>query len=148
MAHYHYDSDYLIEAFFDGGLEKILAEAEARLRPRAADYDVIAFMGVSGALVAPPLALRLGKPMAVVRKRAEESHSLRDAEGAVPGELGRVLVVDDFVRTGETVRRVQAGLEKQWGLEGGRVVAVYCYMGVNGAKLARQSDDSFPEVWS
>lgn len=70
-------------------------------------FDTIAFRGMSGALVAPTVALRLRKELIMVRK-GEPSHARYEVEGNAAAK--RVLIVDDFVSTGDTVREITKGV--------------------------------------
>lgn len=73
------------------------------------DYDAIAFQGMSGTLLAAPLALATGKTMIGVRKRVTP-HSRR----AVEGDRGarKYIIVDDCVSSGDTARRIIKAIEK------------------------------------
>lgn len=56
--------------------------------------------GTSGLLVGPALAAATGKNLFVARKDRAASHAYRKFDGV----LGRkVVIVDDFVQTGETL---------------------------------------------
>lgn len=68
-------------------------------------FDAIAFTGMSGALIAPPVSLKLGKPFIMVRKPYVSGHS----EWAVEGDYGAksYIILDDFMATGETVKRIR-----------------------------------------
>jgi len=66
-------------------------------------FDTIVFRGFSGAIVGPAVALRLGKSWALVRKVGDSSHSLRAVEGYI---LGKYVIIDDFIDTGETVNKI------------------------------------------
>lgn len=65
------------------------------------NFDSIAFMGMSGALVAPTIASRMNKELLMVRKKDEKRHSSFDVEGYSISK--RFVIVDDFVCSGETV---------------------------------------------
>jgi hypothetical protein len=59
---------------------------------------------MSGALVGPMLALRLGKGFIVCRKPQEESHG-----GSAEGSLscgGDYIIVDDFISSGATIHGI------------------------------------------
>jgi adenine/guanine phosphoribosyltransferase-like PRPP-binding protein len=72
------------------------------------DFDTIVSTGLSGALVVPYLARRLGKDFAIVRKPQDGTHDYR----SIAGRLGkRWLFVDDFISTGKTRKRVQKIVE-------------------------------------
>jgi hypothetical protein len=96
MSKYRVHSDYLYTTLDTPELAKLLADISSQLAP-------LSFTGVSGTLVAPPLALALNKGMIVVRK--EGSHSKQKVEGLM-GDGLRYLIVDDFMESGETVERI------------------------------------------
>jgi adenine/guanine phosphoribosyltransferase-like PRPP-binding protein len=75
------------------------------LEPHKDRFDAIAFRGMSGAMVAPAVAIKLGKPFILVRKRGDGSHSEHQVEGAVG--CSRYIIVDDLIASGETVRAIQ-----------------------------------------
>jgi hypothetical protein len=67
-------------------------------------FDAIAFSGMSGALIAPCVALRMNKEMIVVRKPtatgARDSHSDHWIEGDIAAR--NYIIVDDFIDSGRT----------------------------------------------
>lgn len=72
----------------------------AALTPHKDKFDSIVVRGISGLIVGAPVALRLNKPLVVVRKE-DGAHSSRPVE--TMGRMGRrLLFLDDFVSTGET----------------------------------------------
>lgn len=88
------DLSYLI-----GRFEKV-----AKKRAR---FDTIIGTGLSGAIVVPELARRLGLKWAIVRKQ-DGSHSPNKIEG----EIGKAwLFVDDFVDSGATQQFVMDAVE-------------------------------------
>jgi adenine/guanine phosphoribosyltransferase-like PRPP-binding protein len=68
-------------------------------------FDAIAFRGMSGALIAPPVALELGKTLIMVRKGSETCHSKKIVEGDKAAT--RYIIVDDFCASGETAMTIQ-----------------------------------------
>jgi len=70
---------------------------------RAYDFDAIAFRGLSGALIAPIIAMQMGKSLLAVRKD-EKTHSIHKVEGDISAR--RYIIVDDFIATGSTVRAI------------------------------------------
>jgi hypothetical protein len=66
--------------------------------------------GVSGQSIAWPLSYKLNIPVVVVRKDNEKAHS-----GTIvgQGELGRYVILDDFIAGGSTVRRIIDEIDKQ-----------------------------------
>lgn len=73
------------------------------LRKHRGEFDCIAFRGMSGALLAAPVASALGKNLILVRKD-EKRHSMYRVEGV--RSKTRYIIVDDFVSTGDTVRAI------------------------------------------
>jgi adenine/guanine phosphoribosyltransferase-like PRPP-binding protein len=65
-------------------------------------FKSIVCTGLSGVLVAPEVAARLGKPIVIVRKN-ESSHGKPVEKKQL---IGRYIVIDDFVETGSTIQRV------------------------------------------
>jgi adenine/guanine phosphoribosyltransferase-like PRPP-binding protein len=68
------------------------------------DFDAIAFRGMSGALLAPPLALKLDKSLLMVRKEDVNSHSGYPVEGDLAAM--RYVIVDDVVDSGLTLKKI------------------------------------------
>ena len=73
------------------------------------DFDVLVFRGFSGAIVGAPVALRLKKDWALVRKPQDASHTTNRIEGNV---WGRYIVIDDFIDTGATLRTIQDAVKE------------------------------------
>src|SRR6185312_11074657 len=71
---------------------------------RRFDFDAIAFRGMSGALVAPVLALNLNKTLILVRKPDDHHHGWDDIEGHKAAR--RYVILDDFVSSGDTIRAI------------------------------------------
>ena len=85
-------------------------------------YETIAFTGMSGAAVAYPVSLRLGKHLTNVRKQNDSSHYTDMDVSTLIGKFdnpwleGRAgfyedgvipyCIVDDFVETGETIKYI------------------------------------------
>ncbi len=77
------------------------------------EFDTIAFRGMSGALPAIPLALRLKKEFIFVRKDFEVgtgSHSYRQVEGHKTVE--RYVIVDDCISSGKTCKEIVKHIHK------------------------------------
>lgn len=99
---------YLRSVFAPDALDRTARRAVKTLRPFAGRFDAIAFTGHSGTIVAPLVAVRLHKPMVLVRKPGSEGHMMA-YESRVQGASAqglRYLILDDVVSTGATVRRV------------------------------------------
>jgi orotate phosphoribosyltransferase-like protein len=68
-------------------------------------FDAIAFTGCSGSAIAYILAMEYQVPLIYIRRENERSHGFR-VEGTAGQGIYRYLIVDDFVSTGATVRRI------------------------------------------
>jgi adenine/guanine phosphoribosyltransferase-like PRPP-binding protein len=68
------------------------------------DFDAFAFRGMSGALLAAPLAFILGKERILCRKQGENNHSGHAVEGYKASK--RYIIVDDGIDSGATVSRI------------------------------------------
>jgi adenine/guanine phosphoribosyltransferase-like PRPP-binding protein len=73
---------------------------------RGRRFDAIAVAGVSGLTMGAILAHRLNKHLIVVRKDGESRHSSYEVEGKVPDRTEKILIVDDFMSSGKTVRTI------------------------------------------
>lgn len=107
------------------GLDKAVRKAYAELKGRRDEFDSIVVTGVSGQAVGFPLALKLKKPIVVLRKDGEDSHS---GPGFVNGRnMGqRVLFLDDFISDRGTFERCKNAVEQKGTA---RIVASYLYRG-------------------
>lgn len=71
------------------------------------DFDTIVGRGMSGSIIVPMLAERLGKAFLIVRKEGAGAHTSRHV-----GQLGhRWIFVDDFVSSGATLRHTKSAVE-------------------------------------
>lgn len=86
-----------------GGLKAEVDKAVEILN-QCPDFDAIAFTGLSGAVLASAVALRMDKLMYCVRKSGENRHSDYEVEGPL-GKL-RYVIIDDLIMSGATVRRI------------------------------------------
>lgn len=67
-------------------------------------YDAIAFRGTSGAALAFPLSLSLGKPLLHVRKPG--SHATSKVEGDLTSKS--YVIIDDFISSGKTLKLIKS----------------------------------------
>jgi hypothetical protein len=100
-------SSYLTDAVDAKTLPKLVRLFAAKIKEKTQldniEYTSIAFRGMSGALVAPLLAIRLRKGLLMCRKESENSHGGR-VEGDTRG--GGYIIVDDFTSLGTTIRGI------------------------------------------
>ena len=94
------------------------------------EFDVIAFRGMSGCLLAAPLSYLTGKPLIMVRKPNDGSHSGMRVEGDYAAKS--YIIVDDFVSTGNTARKlIKAITEWPWPETAPKCVGILCADEVN-----------------
>ena len=79
--------------------------------------DSVVVSGKSGISMAFALQMVLDFNLVVVRKRGEGSHG-EPVEGRSGAEMHRYIILDDFVATGSTVRRIRHDLEDYAGFVG------------------------------
>ena len=99
--------DYSADFLTPTKLRKAVQKCVRIIRKRKLKFDAIAFRGLSGAVVAPMVALALKKTLIAVRKN--RSHGIK-----VCGDLGAqsYLIIDDFISSGETVRKIVTSIER------------------------------------
>ena len=85
---------------------ELIDRIKHRLSPH--NFDAIAFRGLSGALVAPIVALEMEKTLLAVRKKGDSNHSGRVVEGDYGAR--RYIILDDFQATGDTVRAIRTAI--------------------------------------
>ncbi len=92
---------------------------------RSLTFKSIAFRGVSGALVAPIVAVRLKKGLIVVRKEANE-HSTYLVEGHRLIGPQKYIIIDDFPSTGDTIKKILKEIKDRHN-QSAKCVGVYFY---------------------
>ncbi len=103
MIHTH----YLRTILDPERLKEIIELAISALK--GVEFDTIAVTGSSGLIFGGALSYATGKPLLLVRKKNDKSHSRSPVEG--PLRPGRWLFVDDQVASGNTLRRVRRAIE-------------------------------------
>jgi adenine/guanine phosphoribosyltransferase-like PRPP-binding protein len=107
-------------------LQDVVDQAVDAVKPYAADFDSIVTEGLSGMVVAIPVALALDKPVVIVRKDdpRDRCFHTRQVEGARDAGT-RTLFIDDHVDLGRTLGHVQEELAKH--APRCRIVGAYVY---------------------
>lgn len=121
-------TDYLGEVYSKKYL-KVLPQAvkEVRSLRRKLGFDAIAFTGSSGAALAFPLSFLLELPLIHVRKGRSHYYG-----GAIEGTISskRYLIVDDFIESGSTIRRIIRKIDSALNNQA-QPVGVYLYVNDN-----------------
>jgi orotate phosphoribosyltransferase-like protein len=102
---------YLGNVLSTSGLKNTASRAVKILKPHTKKFDTIAFRGLSGALIAPIVALRLNKKMVAIRK-GEKAHSYRMAEGDFSGK--NYIIIDDLICSGDTLKQIKKSIEESF----------------------------------
>jgi len=106
----HVGDGYLREVVDVRSLITICDRLIARINEVDIPFDTIVFRGMSGGLVAPTVAMMLGKELLLVRK-PKDSHSTHILQGNY--NVHRYIIIDDFVATSNTVRTIIRTLDER-----------------------------------
>lgn len=97
-------SSYLHSALDPEKVKTTVKETIRMIKQSKIEFDSIAFRGMSGALIAPMVAMALGKPVSMVRKREHNSHCGLMVEGC--DDPATYIIVDDMISSGETMKLI------------------------------------------
>ncbi len=90
-------------------LRREITKAAKFLKANGIEFDAIAFRGLSGALLAAPLAARLKKELILVRKDEDKTHSAFRVEGFRATK--RYIIADDLISTGATCQAITEAIK-------------------------------------
>lgn len=99
-----YRADYLRDFLNPQSMRDKVAQAVKALEPQAHLFDSIAFTGMSGTLIGPPVAMALGKEVIMVRKPDQSTHSSLTVEGNYGSQ--HYIILDDLRSSGGTEDRI------------------------------------------
>ncbi len=106
-------TDYLNRVYGKEFLKLVpMAVAKLRAFRKKHHFDAIAFTGSSGAALAFPLSYFLKLPLIHVRKK-DRNHFSEKIEGTMSSQ--KYIIVDDFIASGATVRRVIKTIKSEYG---------------------------------
>lgn len=99
-------TDYLGSVYEVDRFTKLIARVSQQIEKlrKTLPFDALAFTGTSGSAVAYPISAQLKIPLICVRKTEDNNHYFQAIEGCVGAK--RYLIIDDFIESGETVRRI------------------------------------------
>ncbi len=75
-------------------------------------FDAIAFRGMSGAAIAYPVSMLAGYHLIAVRTELRRDHG-KQVEGSSNRNIRRYIILDDFVATGATVRKIVRAIDAE-----------------------------------
>ena len=88
-------------------------------------FDAIAFTGSSGAALAYPLSYLMKIPLIHVRKADDSHYSGGLIEGTISSK--RYVIIDDFIESGKTVKRIIKNINKELKKSGAKPAAICLY---------------------
>lgn len=128
--------------------ERFIGKIAENIEKTKLKFDAIAFRGLSGALVAPGVASRLGVGLCAVRKMDEQRHSRNLVEGFAgakrtgfndpdepyrmaddpdsPRYVFKYVILDDLTASGTTVREIAEAMDEE--RPESRLVSVMTYL--------------------
>jgi hypothetical protein len=108
-------------------IPETVRKAEEDLRPFKHRFDFIAVTGMSGVLIGSPAAIRLRRPLVVLRKENDSSHSWGQDLINSDAAKGRYIILDDFIAGGSTYRRLRQRFDEGWMGDHTRYAGAYLY---------------------
>jgi orotate phosphoribosyltransferase-like protein len=106
-----------------------------RLQKSGIKFDAFAVHGTSGTWLAPLLIME-GYAVVMIRKKGEQAHGSR-IEGPSGIDIKRLVIIDDFICTGRTIRRIIETAHQQGPMS---VVAIILH------DADRRQNDSFDYI--
>jgi orotate phosphoribosyltransferase len=97
-------SSYLENVLESKRLKRTVKWICAHMKASGLEFEAIAFRGMSGALVAPLVAVLLNKDLIVCRKDEINHHSAFVVEGRLC--CGSYVILDDFMASGLTITTI------------------------------------------
>lgn len=117
-------SSYLDNVFSPAQLKYTVKACVSTLHKFKVQFEAVAFRGMSGAIVAPMVAVKMNKPLILIRKPGDGSHSSYRVEGyTIPCKY---IIVDDFISSGRTIEAIHQAINEK-SLEPFTCVAVLAY---------------------
>ena len=83
-----------------------LRQAEKYIKKEFPNCNMLSGMGLSGAMIVPALAAKMGLSWAIVRKNDRSHSSLKVEISNMPDGGARIVIVDDLIFSGGTVKAV------------------------------------------
>lgn len=117
-------SSYLDHPLSVSKRSAVIERVIKKIKKSKVNFDVIAFRGVSGALIAPIIADKMKKGLIVVRKK-ERHHSNDMVEGEKDKKT--YIIIDDFIESGATIKEIIKQINKSYYFEHYVLQGVFTY---------------------
>jgi len=111
-------SAYTEELFDKQKFKKMIQDAKKFIQEKTKETGVVPTglisTGISGNTFATVLAYELDLDVVIVRKAGESSHANKTVEGLSVGRgvVNRLIIVDDFICSGDTIKRIISTVNK------------------------------------
>lgn len=103
-------SDYLQRALEHKQVARTVKALVALIKHTNLQFSTIVFRGMSGSLIAPIIAYKLHKQLAIVRKQGDGNHSGARLEGHV--NFKHYIIIDDFIMSGSTIATILSTVQE------------------------------------
>lgn len=126
-------SAYTEKLFDKRKFRKMIQDAKAFIQNKIAETGIVPTglisTGISGNTFSTVLAYELDLDVVIVRKAGESSHANKCVEGLSVGEgvINRLIIVDDFICSGDTIKRIVSAINKlpdNYGYDASRQMSV------------------------
>lgn len=128
--------------------KKVIEKLRREIKKSGLEFDAIAFMGMSGAVIAPTLGDKLKKPVIMVRKQKDTSHAVYGGnDGDITGCTYSVegytkgttyIIIDDLMASGNTLRQLDKTIRKNESFDHYHCVGVFLYQSRGCGKELRR----------
>jgi orotate phosphoribosyltransferase len=135
-------SDYLQPALEHKQVARTVKALVALIKHTNLKFSTIVFRGMSGALIAPIVAYKLHKQLAIVRKQGDGSHSGARLEGHV--NFKHYIIIDDFIRSGSTIATILSTVQ-ELNPHAVQCMAIFCYRRYGETNRSWKFNDLIPQ---
>ena len=118
------NSEYLKDVLEHRRITRTVKALVALIKHSQVQFSTIVFRGMSGALIAPIIAYKMHKQIAVARKTGDGNHSSLALEGH--SNFKHYIIIDDFIATGNTINTI-LNIVKKYNPHALECQAIFCY---------------------
>lgn len=101
---------YLKKALHPKDVKQTVTKLINKIHSSNVEFDSIAVTGMSGVLIGSIISYKVNKPLILVRKRSDKSHSGYELEGNLGSE--KYIIIDDTIDEGKTVNNIHKSIKK------------------------------------